>query len=38
MGAKIFLNFCFILYPPETLFVVGILFSHCPSVSNVLFP
>ena len=27
-----------ILYPPQTLFVGGILFSRCPSVRNVLFP
>ena len=23
---------------PQTVFVVGILFSHCPSIVNVLFP
>ena len=32
----------FFLYPPQTLFVVGILFSRCPSVRvsvrNLLFP
>ena len=26
------------LYPPQTLFVGGILFSRCPSVRNALFP
>ena len=24
--------------PPQTLFGLGILFSHCPSVRNILFP
>ena len=27
-----------LLYPSQTLFVGGILFSRCPSVRNALFP
>ena len=33
-----FADFISFLYPPQTLFVVGILFSRCPSVRNILFP
>ena len=31
-GALIMSNMVFIIIPPQTLFVVGILFSRCPSV------
>ena len=27
-----------LLYPPQTLFVVGVLFSHCPSVCACVCP
>ena len=27
-----YVMYIWLLYPPQTLFVVGILFSHCPGV------